>query len=358
MRKPKDWGPPCLNPDWSQDRLMHRGHMSAISTALTQSGKRRLLLGHGGEVPFSATRDPRFFALRTPEEQGRMALKMLLGQVGLSDIGVVWGVTAETLLMWRERAAQQAHAINAPRRRALPVPPGPLDERWSCITRKYAQPADTEGESRALREDGRQGGWSSFAPEFRLLLAAGVGPRTGARAGPLIQRTAAVIMGVPCFCSAGFRGSLSALLEAYPPLKTFARPGKRGRPQTPGQAPPPDWVSGPVIKKKRPGRRQEGVSRGCGGAERREALGLSLRPRLIARLTLTRRPAWAPLVRQSQRFCKERPQRRRRVGFLPAFYNVARPPCVYACLCLRKRSRPRDGCNPRGASAPLAWPPA
>ena len=32
MRKPKDWGQPCPNPDCTHYRLMHRGNISAIAT--------------------------------------------------------------------------------------------------------------------------------------------------------------------------------------------------------------------------------------------------------------------------------------------------------------------------------------
>jgi hypothetical protein len=42
MRKPKDWGQPCPNSDCSHYRLINRGNMSAISTYMTQSGKRRI----------------------------------------------------------------------------------------------------------------------------------------------------------------------------------------------------------------------------------------------------------------------------------------------------------------------------
>jgi hypothetical protein len=39
MRKPKDWGQPCPNPDCTHYRLMHRGNIRAIATYLTQTGK-------------------------------------------------------------------------------------------------------------------------------------------------------------------------------------------------------------------------------------------------------------------------------------------------------------------------------
>jgi hypothetical protein len=42
MRKPKDWGQLCPNPDCSHHRLINRGNISAIATYLSQSGKRRI----------------------------------------------------------------------------------------------------------------------------------------------------------------------------------------------------------------------------------------------------------------------------------------------------------------------------
>jgi hypothetical protein len=132
--------------------------MSAISPYLTQSGKRRIFLGNACETTFSDTCDTVFFDLRTPEEKVMMALKMLLVQVGLSDIGFVLGVTAETVLMWLERAAHKARAINAHLLRHLPVPQVHLAEMWSFIKRKQAQQADADGESTDLSEDGSGSG--------------------------------------------------------------------------------------------------------------------------------------------------------------------------------------------------------
>ena len=222
MRKPKDWDQPCPNPDCPHYRLMNRGNMSAISTYLTQSGKRRIFHCSKCEGTCSETRDTVFFDLRTPEEKVMMALKMLLVKVGLSDIGFVLGVTEETVLMWLERAAQKAHEMNMHLLRNLPVTQVQLDEMWSFIRRKHAQQAEADGESPALSEDGRQWVWISFAPEFRLILATFVGPRTFDSALQLIQLTAAVILGVPCFFSDGFSAYLSALLEVYHTLTALS----------------------------------------------------------------------------------------------------------------------------------------
>lgn len=325
MRKPQDWGQPCPNPDCTHYRLMHRGNISAIATYLTQSGKRRLFRCSKCEDGFSETCDTVFFDLRTPEDKVMMALKMLLVKVGLSDIGFVLGVTEETVLEWLRRAAQKAHEINAHLLRDLPVTQVQLDEMWSFIRRKHAQQAGPDGESREGSADGRQWVWISFAPEFRLILAAFVGPRTFASALSLIRMTAAAVLGVPCFFSDGFSCYLSALLEVYHTLKTFPRTGKPGRPKQPLQEPHPDLVYGQVIKKKRQGRLQALGYRVCCGAERLEKLGLARSTSLLERLNLTLRHALAPLVRKSWSFCKDRTHLRRRVVLFQAFYNLARP---------------------------------
>jgi transposase-like protein/IS1 family transposase len=325
MHKPKNWGQPCPNPDCSHYRLMNRGNISAISTYLTQSGKRRIFRCSACETAFSETRDTVFFDLRTPEDQVMMALKMLLVRVSLSDISFVLGVTEETILVWLERAAQKADEINAHLLRDLPVTQVQLDELWSFIRRKRAQQADSDGESPELSADGRQWVWLSFAPQWRLILAACVGPRTFQSALTLIQMTAAVVWGIPCFFSDGLRYYLPALIECYHTLKTFPRTGKPGRPRKPLKEPHPELVYGQVVKKKQQGRLTEVVYRVRCGAERLEKLGLSISTSLIERLNLTWRQALAPLVRRSWSFCKERTQMRRRVVLFQAFYNFARP---------------------------------
>lgn len=92
------------------------------------------------------------------------------------------------------------------------------------------------------------------------------------------------------------------------------------------QEPPPDLVEGQVVKKQHRGRLQARISRVRCGAKRCEALGLSIRTRLLERLHLTLRQALAPRVRKSGSCCKDRTPMRRRVVLLHAFDNVARPP--------------------------------
>src|SRR5438128_2491165 len=134
MRKARDWGHPCPNPDCSLYNRMHKGNVSAISTYMTQSGKRRILHCTQCEKSFSETRDTVFFDLRTPAEKVMMALKMLLVKVDLAGICFVLGVTDETILAWFNRAAQKAHAINAYLLRDLPITQVQLDEMWNFIT--------------------------------------------------------------------------------------------------------------------------------------------------------------------------------------------------------------------------------
>ena len=82
-------------------------------------------------------------------------------------------------------------------------------------------------------EDGRQWVWISFAPEFRLMIAAVVGPRTLDTAKEVVAATKARVAGIPAFFSDGFTCYLAALIAAFHVVTTFARTGKRGRPRKP-----------------------------------------------------------------------------------------------------------------------------
>ena len=95
--------------------------MSAMAPSLTPRGKRRIFLGHACQATLSETRETGFFDLKTPAEKVLMALQLLLVQVELSDLGLVLDVTAGTILLWLDRAAHQAHAMNAQLLRDLPV---------------------------------------------------------------------------------------------------------------------------------------------------------------------------------------------------------------------------------------------
>jgi IS1 family transposase len=299
--------------------------VSAIATYLTQSGKRRLFRCHTCETRFSETRETVFFDLRTSEDKVMMALKMLLVRVDLTGIGFVLGVTEQTVLAWRKRAAEKADEVNRHLLRHLPVTQRQLDEMWNFIERKHAQQSAPDGESLPQSAEGRQWIWSSYAPELRLMVAAFVGPRTSDSAVTLLHMTAAVVAGIPCFCSDGFSCYLAALVAVYHQSTAFARTGKRGRPRKPVVAPHPDLVYAQIVKPKSPGRLQTLTQRvRCGGA-RLVQCGLAISTSLIERLNLTRRHALAPLVRKSGSFCKDREQMRRRVVFFHAFYHFARP---------------------------------
>src|SRR2546430_5143237 len=219
---------------------MQQGNVRAIATYLTQSGKRRIFRCHTCETPFSETRDTVFFDLRTSEDKGMMALKMLLVRVDLAGISFVLGVNEETVLAWLRRAAYQAEAINQHLLRTLPVTQGQLDAMWNFIGRKQAQETDMAGESLPDSADGRQWVWGSFAPEFRLMITAIGGPRTLDTAKEVVAVTKARGAGIPAFFSDGFTCSLAALIAALPVVTTFTRTGKRGRPRKPRCEPHPD----------------------------------------------------------------------------------------------------------------------
>src|SRR5213592_2759037 len=121
MRKPNDWGQPCPHPACPYYRRRQQGHVSAIATYLTHSGQRRLLRCHTWATHFAETRETIFFDLRTSEEKGMMALKMLLVRVDLAGISFVLGVTEATVLAWLRRAAHQAEVVNRSLLRNLPV---------------------------------------------------------------------------------------------------------------------------------------------------------------------------------------------------------------------------------------------
>src|SRR5262245_52195877 len=107
MRKPKDWGQPCPNPECTDYRRIPQVDVSSIASYLTQSGKRRIFRCRTCATHFSETRETIFVDLRTSEEKVMMALKMLLVRVDRAGIGFVLGVTEETVLAWLQRAAQQ-----------------------------------------------------------------------------------------------------------------------------------------------------------------------------------------------------------------------------------------------------------
>jgi transposase-like protein len=325
MRKPKDWGHPCPNPEGMHYKRMQQGNVSAIAPYLTQSGKRRIFRCHTCATHFAETRETVFFDLRTSAEKVIMALKMLLVRVDLNGIGFVLGVTEETVLAWLWRAAQQAEALNQHLLHKLPVTQVQLDEMWNFIERKHAHETDEAGESLPDGADGRQGGWISLAPELRLMIAAIVGPRTLETAQEVVALTKARVAGIPAFFSDGFTCYLAALIAAFHVVTTFARTGKRGRPRKPVCEPPPDLIYGQLVKQKPQGKLRTLSTRLVLGAERLTRLGLTISTALVERVNVPLRQALAPLTRKTASFCKDRERLGQRVVFFQAFYNVARP---------------------------------
>ena len=325
MRKVKDWNQPCPNKACNCYGQKNQGNIRCISSYMTQSGKRRVFeCKRCGEM-FSEVRDTVFFDLRTPEEKVMMALKMILVKVNLSGIAFVLGITEETILRWLDRAYQKAQEINKVLLKELPVTEVQLDEMWSFVKRKLSEQAQDEGESPQEAEDGRQWIWISYAPQFRLILAAVVGPRTYQTALDLIKITAMIVVGVPCFFTDGFSCYLQALIECYHSIKAFPKTGKKGRPKNPIKEPHPDLVYGQIIKKQKQGRIANITYQVICGAQRLTHLGLKISTTLLERLNLTLRQSLAPLVRKTLSFSKEKVNLQKQVTFFHAFYNFGRP---------------------------------
>jgi IS1 family transposase len=325
MRKPKDWGHPCPTPACSHYRRMQQGNVRALAPYLPQSGKRRILRCHTCETPFSETRATVLFARRTSADKIMMALKMLLVRVDLAGLSFVLGVTEATVLGWLRRAAHHADASNRPLLRALPVTQGQLDEMGHFIARKHAGETDAAGESGPASEDGRQWVWRSFAPAFRLMIAAIVGPRTLDTAKEVVAATQARVAGIPAFFRDGFTCYLAALLAAFHVVTTLARTGKRGRPRKPRCEPHPALVYGQWVQQKKQGQLLTLSTRVVRGADRLTQLGLTLSPALVERVHLPLRQALAPWARKTSSFCKDRERMRQRVVLCQGFDNMARP---------------------------------
>jgi IS1 family transposase len=253
-----------------------------------------------------------------------MALKMLLVGVGLTGISFVLGVTEETVLAWLARASAKACEINDHLLRDLPVTRVQLDEMWSFIRSKHTQEPASHMDPCAAT-DGAQWIWLSYAPEYRLMLTAVVGPRTLETAKAVVKATASKVRGIPAYFSDGFTCYFAALIAVYHTITTFPRTGKRGRPKAPRIEPHPELVYGQLVKEKKDGRLVTLSTRILCGAQHMVARGLSVSTSLIERLNLTLRQSLAPLGRKTQKFCKNHAHMQRRVLFFQAFYNMARP---------------------------------
>ena len=325
MRKAQNWNQPCPNKDCQYHGQMNKGNISSISTYMTESGKRRIFKCSHCKETFSETRDTVFFDLRTPEEKVIMALKIILVKVSLSGICFVLTVKEETILDWLNRAYQKAEEINKVLLKELPITEVQLDEMWSFVKRKISEKAKDDKESPQEATDGRQWIWVSYAPEFRLILGTVVGPRTYETALLLIQITAMIVIGVPCFFSDGFGCYLPALIECYHKIKSFPKTGKQGRPKNPVKEVHPDLVYGQVVKERKGGKIVNITYRIKCGAKRLAKLGLKISTTLLERVNLTLRQSLAPLGRKTLSFSKKRENLKKQTIFRPSFTNLFAP---------------------------------
>lgn len=326
MRKASEWNHPCPNKNCKCYGQVHQKNISSIATYMTKSGRRRILKCSVCNQTFSETRGTAFCDLKTEEEKVIMALKMILVNVGISGISFVLDVKEDTVLFWLDRAYKKADEINRSLLKDLPVTQVELDEMWSFVKRKKSSTSETEEpESSQEADDGRQWVWISYAPEYRLILAMVVGPRTFETALSLIAMTANIVLGIPCFFSDGFSCYFNALVEYYHEIKIFPKTGQRGRPKHPVKEPHPELVYAQMVKEKKNGKLVSLTYRIRCGAERLAELGLKIGTSFLERLNLTIRQSLAPLKRKTLGYSKERENLKKQTVFFQAFYNFARP---------------------------------
>lgn len=95
----------------------------------------------------------------------------------------------------------------------------------------------------------------AFAPEWRLVVAFVVGPRTQVQANLLLDRVVYVTDGrIPSFTSDQWSGYPTALLHAYGEWYQPERQGKRGRYPAPRCRPPPNLLYAQAVKRREKGR--------------------------------------------------------------------------------------------------------
>ena len=327
MRKAKDWNQPCPDKKCEMYGQMNKGNIISKATYPTKSGKRRIFKCNCCCRSFSETGDTVFSDLKTPEEKVVMALKMILMRASLSGICHILGVKEETILNWQDRACQKADMINKVLLKDVSVTEVQSDEMWSFVKKKMN--GDKEGDitekERCEAEEGRQWIQVSYAPEFRLIPAMVAGPRTFENALLLIQMTAGIVFGVPCFFSDGFSSYPPALIECYHLIKTFPKTGQRGRPKNPVKEPDKDLVYGQAVKERKKGRIAGVTHRIIVGAEKFLNSGLKISTSLLERQNLTIRHSLAPLGGKTLNFSKKRDNLKKQTVFFQAFYNFARP---------------------------------
>ena len=174
------------------------------------------------------------------------------------------------------------------------------------------------------RDEGKTWVWIAFAPEYRLVLALVVGPRTQEQADQLIQRTAHVLGGpLPLFCSDGLDQYSVALLDCYSVTKEYPRTGLRGRPRKPEQLPAPDLRYAQVVKR-REGRRLVEVIRRVVYGNPEEIPQQSISTSLLERQNLTIRLNNARLTRKTLAFSKDQDDLRAQLALYVAYTNLVR----------------------------------
>ncbi len=227
---------------FDQGLLVKNGSSHGKKQALCRSCGRRVSLTYGTAY-FDLEADPALFEL---------TVRALAEGNSIQGTARIVQIDKDTVCAWLTRAAQQCRWVVLSHWRELTVTECQLDELWSFVHTKdqnlptARQWCETYGDAWV---------WVAFAPEWRLVMAFVVGPRTQAQADLLLERVVYVTDGrVPSFTSDQWPGYPTALLHAYGEWYQPERQGKRGRYPAPRCRPPPNLLYAQVVKRREKGR--------------------------------------------------------------------------------------------------------
>lgn len=230
-----------------------------------------------------------------------------------------------------------------------------MDARWSFVQTQDEQLAwaktshDTSGDAWV---------WVAFAPEWRLVVAFGVGTRTQAEAKLWLERVAPVTTDrIPFFTSEQLPEYRTALLHGYGPWSQPPRRGTRGPPPPPRRVPHQEWRDAHVVKTRERGRvvavdQQVVVGDGQGIATlvASRPTSATINPSVVAREKLALRQPTRRLTRKTKAFSKELPGLATQLWWSLAYTHVVLPHDS-----LRQEGPMAD--PPRGTGSPRRWQP-
>jgi IS1 family transposase/transposase-like protein len=330
---------------FDQGLLVKNGSSHGKKQALCRSCGRRVSLTYGTAY-FDLEADPALFEL---------TVRALAEGNSIQGTARIVQIDKDTVCAWLTRAAQQCRWVVLSHWRELTVTECQLDELWSFVHTKdqnlptARQWCETYGDAWV---------WVAFAPEWRLVVAFVVGPRTQAQANLLLDRVVYVTDGrVPSFTSDQWPGYPTALLHAYGEWYQPERQGKRGRYPAPRCRPPPNLLYAQVVKRREKGRVVEVTRKIVWGSADALQARLAVSPTsttintsFVERDNLAWREHNRRLTRKTIAFSKELPWMEKQLWLSLAYYHFCLPH-----LSLREELPTPE--PTRGHGSPRRWRP-